>query len=72
MQESENPCFEKLGKSLVYARNLECGHEMKQEDLKVKVSVPKGYNALRYKDILEQILNCNVNKDDPVQLSNFG
>ncbi|CAG9772926.1 unnamed protein product [Ceutorhynchus assimilis] len=72
VQISEKPCFEKLGKSLVYANNYTKGHKMTHKDFKVKVSVPKkGYNATKYQDILGKILLIQVAADQPIELEHF-
>ncbi|KAL1506229.1 hypothetical protein ABEB36_005626 [Hypothenemus hampei] len=71
IQPSELVCFEKLGKSLVYSKNFKIGHVIAKNDLKVKVSLPKGYNAIKYKDVLGKVLICNVIFDDPVQSYHF-
>ncbi|KAH1005396.1 hypothetical protein HUJ04_006394 [Dendroctonus ponderosae] len=71
MEPSEEPCFEKLGKSLVYARKLSCGHPVSLEDLQIKVSSPKGLDGWKYLDVLERRLNCDVDEEDPVLWRHF-
>lgn len=69
MQECETPCFQKLGKCLVYSQDLVKGHRLSLEDLKVKVSLIKGLNPFEYLQVDGKCLVCSVNADDPVQLS---
>lgn len=71
MEPSEEACFEKLGKGLVYARKCFSGHQMGLEDLRIKVSSPKGLDGWKYLDVLRQPLNCDVDEDDPVLLKHF-
>ncbi|XP_066141140.1 sialic acid synthase [Euwallacea fornicatus] len=66
IQPSEIPCFKKLGKSLVYAKDLVLGHKLRNNDIKIKVSVPKGLDPLECHNILGKVLKCSVRKDDPV------
>lgn len=71
MQECEMACFLKLGKCLVYSRNLDKGRRLSLEDFKVKVSVFKGLNPFDFQRVEGKFLVCNVNADDPVQLTHF-
>ncbi|XP_066254006.1 sialic acid synthase [Euwallacea similis] len=66
IQPSEIPCFKKLGKSLVYGKNLVIGHKLRDSDIKIKVSVPKGLDPLECHKILGKVLKYSVRKDDPV------
>lgn len=62
----ELPCLSKLGKSIVAARNLSKGHQLKATDLAIKVSEPSGIFAERYFDIIDKKLQYNVNEDEPI------
>ena len=66
VQESELPCYNKLGKCVVYADNFEKGHKIAVKDLKVKVSVVKGLDGSKYEGVMGKELTCDVKKDDPV------
>jgi sialic acid synthase len=67
----EIPCNQKLGKSLVYSRNLKCGDVLTGNNVAVKVSEPKGIPAENYDDLLGKILSKNVEADDACQDSDF-
>lgn len=71
MQECETACFHKLGKCLVYSRDLDKGHRLSPADFKVKVSLIKGLNPFEYHQVDGKCLVCSVNADDPLQLSHF-
>lgn len=62
----ELPCRNKLGKSIVAARKLEKGHQLKATDLAIKVSEPSGIFAERYFDIIDKKLEYNVDEDEPI------
>lgn len=62
----ELPCRRKLGKSIVAARNLEKGYQLKTTDLAIKVSEPSGIFAERYFDVIDKKLQYNVNEDEPI------
>ncbi|XP_050307657.1 sialic acid synthase isoform X2 [Anthonomus grandis grandis] len=68
IRKCEHACFEKLGKSLVYSKNLKVGHEIRKQDLKVKVSIPKGFDPLKYEEILGQKLLKDVVEDEAVHV----
>ncbi len=67
----EIPCNQKLGKSLVYSRNLKCGDVLTENDVAVKVSEPKGIPAENYDDLVGKVLTKDVNADDPCQNTDF-
>lgn len=62
----ELPCRKKLGKSIVAARKLEKGHQLKATDLAIKVSEPSGIFAERYFHIIDKKIQYNVDEDEPI------
>ncbi|XP_064550891.1 sialic acid synthase [Drosophila montana] len=64
--ESELPCRNKLGKSIVAARNLDVRQTIQAADLAIKVSEPSGISAEKYFDIIGMRLKDSVNEDDPI------
>ncbi|XP_018579241.1 sialic acid synthase isoform X2 [Anoplophora glabripennis] len=66
MQNSELPCYEKLGKTLVYTRDLPKGHQLHANDLNIKVAEPKGIDGAKFDDVIGKILITEVEKDDSV------
>lgn len=59
-------CKHKLGKSLVYTRDLKAGHCLIENDIGVKVSEPNGIPAEFYDDVIGKELKCDVFYDDPI------
>lgn len=64
-------CKHKLGKSLVYARDLKKGHRLVETDLNVKVSEPNGIPAEFYDDAVGKEVMHDVCYDDPVMTSDI-
>lgn len=52
----ELPCKQKLGKSLVYTRNVTKGHRLVESDIGVKVSEPNGISAEFYDDVVGKVV----------------
>ncbi|XP_053671525.1 sialic acid synthase [Anopheles nili] len=69
--ESEKPCHEKLGKSLVFADNFSCDVVISADNLRVKVSDTKGLTPKLYDSILGKTLKTAVLKDNPVLEQHF-
>lgn len=65
-------CKHKLGKSLVYARDLPKGHHLTELDINVKVSEPNGIPAEFYDDVVAKTLTDDVSFDYPVMNSDIG
>lgn len=65
----EFECHMKLGKSLVYAKRLVCGHQLDYDDICCKVSEPKGMAASCFFDVLRKRVKRNVEADELVELS---
>lgn len=65
-QNSELPCYEKLGKTLVYTRDLPKGHKLCMSDLNIKVAEPKGIDGTDMDDVIGKILTTEVEKDESV------
>lgn len=59
-------CKHKLGKSLVYTRDLKAGQFLLESDIGVKVSEPNGVSAEFYDDFIGKELKCDVSFDDPI------
>lgn len=66
MQNSELPCYEKLGKTLVYVKDLPKNHKLGSDDLSVKVAEPKGIDGAEIDDVMGKILNVEVKEDESV------
>lgn len=67
IQPCEMACWNKLGKSLVYQRNLAKGHCLTFGDICAKVSEPHGISAEEYYNMLGKTLTANVDYDDIVK-----
>lgn len=63
---SETNCFEKLGKSIVAARNLSSGEVLTEADMSMKVSVPNGVPAKKHGSMIEAKLIRPVRYDEPI------
>lgn len=59
-------CKHKLGKSLVFTRDLTAGHCLIESDIGVKVSEPNGIPAEFYDDVVGCQLMRDVSYDDPL------
>jgi len=65
-------CKHKLGKSLVYARDLSKGQQLTEMDIAVKVSEPNGVPAEFYDDVIGKVvMRDGVCQDDPVMDSDI-
>lgn len=64
-------CKHKLGKSLVYTRDLTAGQFLIENDIGVKVSEPNGIPAESYDDVIGLQLVRDVSYDDPVMKSDI-
>lgn len=62
----EKPCYDKLGKTLVFNDDFPKGHVINNESISAKVSHLKGLPAEYSDDIVGQILISDVTKDSPV------
>lgn len=67
----ELPCYNKLGKSLVYTEDLPEGHILEAKNICVKVSDPKGISAELIEVIIGQKLNINVFQDNPIDIKDL-
>lgn len=65
-------CKHKLGKSLVYTRDVQKGHRLTEMDIGVKVSEPNGIPAEFYDDVVGKEVMRDVCYDDPVAESDIG
>nr|XP_023013223.1 sialic acid synthase [Leptinotarsa decemlineata] len=66
MRFSEKLCYEKLGKSLVYAKPLKEGYKLGFNDLITKVAEPKGIDGSEIRKIVGKILAKDVLEDESV------
>lgn len=62
----EKACFFKLGKSLVFARDLPAGHRLVKDDFRIKVSEPSGLLPEQLDALLGKVLVCGVLADEPI------
>lgn len=65
-QHSEEPCHQKLGKSVVFARGIEAGSQINRHDLTVKVGQPVGWPPQKLDQLIGLVLLKNVDTDDTV------
>ncbi|XP_059622534.1 sialic acid synthase, partial [Phlebotomus argentipes] len=63
----EIDCFQKLGKSLVFSRDVESGEVLTQNHLAIKVSQPKGLQPEEMDKILGRRLSKAGKFDTPIQ-----
>lgn len=63
----EQLCQDKLGKSIVFASDLQSGTVLKMEDLAIKVSGEKGIAPEDFKEVVGCKLRINVEMDQAVQ-----
>lgn len=68
---SELPCFKKLFKSVVAAKNLERGSILKAEDMKIKVSDTQSMCGFYFSIAIGRQLLSEVDEDDPIFVSDF-
>lgn len=68
---SEMPCFKKLFKSVVAAKNLERGSILKPEDMKIKVSDTQSMCGFYFSVVIGRQLLSEVDEDDPIFVSDF-
>lgn len=65
-QPSEEPCFSKLGKTVVAGRNLKAGETLQEEDVVAKVAEPRGLPATRIDELVGGCLNRDVQADESI------
>lgn len=66
IKKCEINCHNKLGKSLVFTKDLNRGHVLCENDIAVKVSEPKGLPAEVHDEIIGQFLMDDVRADSPL------
>lgn len=66
MQISEKACFEKLGKSLVAAKNLKKGDVLVSNSMKVKVANLKGLSPILINYIIGKMVIVDINEDEAI------
>ncbi len=65
-QVSEEPCHQKLGKSVVAERSLISGTQLTRSHLAVKVSQPLGWSPQHLEQLYGRILSKSLNEDESV------
>ena len=65
-QPSEEPCHQKLGKSVVFTRRIQAGSQIAREDLTVKVGQPVGWPPQDLDLLIGLVLLKTVDADDTV------
>lgn len=68
---SELPCFKKLFKCIVAARNLKRGTILHAGDLKIKVSDTQSMSGFYLPLLIGRELLSEVDEDDPIFVSDF-
>lgn len=63
---SEMHCYNKLGKSVVAAKDLVRGISIEESDLKIKVSHPSGIPAKEFEYLIGAKLRRDINYDEPL------
>lgn len=71
IQKSEFACYQKLGKSLVFSKDLPKNHKLNPEDLKVKVAEPKGIDGKDFDKVIGRILTRDVNENQSVHVKDL-
>lgn len=71
MQQSELHCYEKLGKSIVFSKDLLKGHTLSTWDLNVKVSGPKGIDGSKLEDFIGKTLVRDVKENKCLEMNDF-
>ncbi|KAG5892653.1 hypothetical protein JTB14_025447 [Gonioctena quinquepunctata] len=71
LRQSERPCYEKLGKTLVYAKPLKKGSKLDFHDLLTKVAEPKGIDGAEIWNTAGRLLSRDVFKDESVLPEHF-
>lgn len=67
----ELSCRLKLGKSLVYQKDLKCGEKLCRDDISVKVTEPFGISAEYLDEMVGKTLVENVFEDENVERAHF-
>ncbi|XP_049282023.1 sialic acid synthase [Anopheles funestus] len=69
--DSERPCSDKLGKSLIYANNVSAGTILTESDIGIKVSEPKGLSPRLYDAVVGRMVKYDACKDNPILEQHF-
>lgn len=70
-QPSEEPCYNKLGKSLVAAQDIPKDTVLKEEMINIKVAIPKGIPARELHDFLGRTINKDIYIDESITSNDF-
>lgn len=71
MLECELACFNKLGKSVVAAKNMAKGHVVTQHDLCIKVAEPHGWPAKLIDQLLGKVCTRSIDMDQSISTDCF-
>ena len=69
---SEQSCLEKLGKTVVAARDIEKGSVISEDDVCVKVSEPRGIDPKCVDSYIGKIALCDIDEDCSIQSPMLG
>lgn len=65
-QISEKPCYRKLGKTLVAAKDIHKDCYLTADLIKIKVAEPKGIPAKYFNLVIGETVTRNICKDDSI------
>ncbi|XP_054708649.1 sialic acid synthase-like [Uloborus diversus] len=67
VQDCELPCYNKLGKTVVASRYIAQGTIIEEDMLEVKVAEKKGWDPIKFYDLVGRKLNKDVEEDEVIQ-----
>jgi sialic acid synthase len=65
-QPSEEPCHQKLGKSVICTQKLEAGVQLCSDHLTVKVGQPVGWSPQHLDQLIGKTLSRNMDQDETI------
>lgn len=65
-QPSEEPCHQKLGKSVICTQNLAAGTQLEKQHLTVKVGQPVGWPPQHLDQLVGRTLSRSVEQDETI------
>ncbi|XP_017783274.1 PREDICTED: sialic acid synthase [Nicrophorus vespilloides] len=71
LRKSELPCYQKLGKTLVAARDLHKGYILTKDDVKVKVAEPKGLDGCELLKVVGKVLLKDFKEDESIMIDDI-
>ncbi|XP_039273234.2 N-acetylneuraminate-9-phosphate synthase-like [Styela clava] len=66
IRKSEEPCYLKLGKTVVASHKLTAGHVITENDLAMKVAEPKGIRTENCEKIIGRRIKRNIEEDESI------